>query len=60
MNNLNELFPDLEPDAHVPAHLQKVLLSEIDFIRDSMQVVALFTSVFLDTALLSVVPLEEK
>lgn len=42
---------DLETDAHVPAYLKKALVSEIDMIRDTMQIVELFTDGLLTTAI---------
>lgn len=42
---------DLEPDSQVPAYLKKVLVSEIDLIRDAMQIVELFTNGLLATAI---------
>jgi hypothetical protein len=51
----NDVFKDLEPDDRVPEYLKKALVSEIDFIRDTMSVVTLFTSHFFDTTLMSIV-----
>ncbi len=42
-------FKDLESDAHVPAYLKTALVSEIDFIRDTMQIVELFTDGLIGT-----------
>lgn len=42
---------DLEPDAQVPAYLKRALVSEIDLIRDAMQIVELFTDGLLSTAI---------
>lgn len=42
---------DLETDAQVPAYLKRALVSEIDLIRDAMQIVELFTDGLLATAI---------
>jgi len=48
----NDVFKELEPDAEVPAYLKNALISEIDLIRDTIQIVELFTDSLLSTALL--------
>lgn len=52
-------FKDLEPDDHVPAYLKEALVSEIDFIRDTLQFVTHFTDGFFSTALASITQISE-
>lgn len=55
----NDVFSELEPDIEVPAYLKNALISEIDLIRDTMQVVELFTDSLFSTALLCVSEIEK-
>ncbi len=55
----NNVFEELEPDAEVPAYLKNALVSEIDLIRDTMQIVELFTDSLFSTALLCMSDLDE-
>ncbi|GHB71372.1 hypothetical protein [Persicitalea jodogahamensis] len=50
----NDIFKELEPNAEVPAYLKNALVSEIDLIRDTIQIVELFTESLFSTALLCV------
>ncbi|GAA4468093.1 hypothetical protein GCM10023189_52800 [Nibrella saemangeumensis] len=43
-------FKQLEPDASCPAHLKTELVSEIDLIRNALQVVVLYTGSLFDVA----------
>ena len=54
----NDVFKELEPDAEVPAYLKNALVSEIDLIRDTMQIVELFTDGLFSTALLCISDIE--
>ncbi len=46
----DNVLNQLEEEGEVPAYLKGALTSEIDFIRDILQVVSLFGGVFFDTA----------
>jgi hypothetical protein len=46
----NEIFKELEPGDSVPPYLKEALVSEIDFIRDTLQIVTLYTEGFFSTA----------
>ena len=48
----NDVFKGLEPDAEVPEYLKNALISEIDLVRDTIQIVELFTDSLFSTALL--------
>lgn len=48
----NDVFKGLEPDEQVPNYLKHALVSEIDFIRDAIQVVTLYTNGLFSTALM--------
>ncbi|TDB63693.1 hypothetical protein [Arundinibacter roseus] len=50
----NSTFKNIEPQDQVPDYLKKALVSEIDMIRDTLEVVSLFTITFFDTALLCI------
>ncbi len=52
-------FKELESDDHVPAYLKEALVSEIDFIRDTLQFVTHFTDGFFSTALASITQITE-
>ena len=39
----NSIFKDLEPNDKVPEYLKKALISEVDTIRNTMQIVTHFT-----------------
>ena len=43
---------DLMGDEQVPDFLKEALLSEVDLIRDTLEIVTLFTGFFVDTALM--------
>jgi len=43
----NSVFKELEPDNEVPEYLKHALVAEVDTIRNTMQVVTLFTEHFL-------------
>lgn len=49
METGNTVFKELESNEQVPEYLRKALVSEVDTIRDSMQVVTHFTEFFLKT-----------
>jgi hypothetical protein len=51
---------DLEAEGPVPEYLKKALVSEVDFIRDTMVVVNHSVSAFIDTAIMLVADLEDK
>ncbi|WP_373513468.1 hypothetical protein [Persicitalea sp.] len=55
----NDVFKEMESDAEVPAYLKNALVSEVDFIRDTMQIVELFTDSLFSTALMCVSDIEE-
>ncbi len=46
----NKIFKELEPDDSVPPYLKEALVSEIDFIRDALQIVTLYTEGFFSAA----------
>lgn len=48
----NDVFKELEPDESVPDFLKEALVSEIDLIRDTIQLVTHFTDGFFSTALM--------
>lgn len=56
---VNEAFKELETDAQVPAYLKEALVSEIDFIRDTLQFVTHFTDGLFKTALASITQISE-
>ena len=39
----NSIFKDLEPNDKVPEYLKKALISEVDTIRNTMQIITHFT-----------------
>ncbi|MPR33845.1 hypothetical protein [Salmonirosea aquatica] len=47
----NDAFKQLDPDHQAPAYLKEALVSEIDFIRDTLQIVTHFTEGFLGAAI---------
>lgn len=47
-------FDELEPDDKVPEYLRHALVSEIDTIRDTLQVVSQFVDGFFRVALMSI------
>jgi hypothetical protein len=47
MSTGNSVFKDLEPDDEVPEYLKHALVAEVDTIRNTMQIVTLFTEHFL-------------
>ena len=49
MSTGNTVFKELESDAEVPQYLKTALVSEVDTIRNSMQVVSHFTEYLLKT-----------
>ncbi len=49
-----EIFKDLESEAQVPEYLKAALVSEVDTIRDVMQVVTHFTEHFLSALTISI------
>lgn len=53
MQDGNSAFKDLEPTDEVPAYLKNALISEVDTIRDTMQIVEHFTDNFLNAILVS-------
>jgi len=54
----HDVFSKLEPNVEVPEYLKNALISEIDFIRDTIQIVELFTDSLFSTALLCVSDIE--
>ena len=48
----NDAFKEMEPDAPAPAYLREALVSELDVIRDTMQIVGLFTDSLASTVLM--------
>lgn len=55
----NAAFKELEPNDQVSPYLREALVSEIDFIRDTLQFVIHFTDIFFNTALASITPISE-
>lgn len=51
MRNKSNIFEDLESFESVPDYLKDSLLSEVNNIRDTMQIVNHFTEVFIGSAL---------
>lgn len=49
MESGNAIFKELESNEQVPEYLKTALVSEVDTIRNSMQVVTHFTEYFLKT-----------
>ena len=49
METRNTIFKELESNEQVPEYLKTALVSEVDTIRNSMQVVSHFTEYFLNT-----------
>ena len=47
MSTGNSIFKGLEPADHVPEYLKRALVSEVDTIRNTMNVVTHFTEHFL-------------
>lgn len=47
-------FDELEPDDKVPEYLKHALVSELDTIRDTVQVVSQFVDGFFRVALMSI------
>lgn len=45
----NNIFKELEPKEQVPEYLKRAIVAEVDTIRNSMEVVTLFTEHFLKT-----------
>lgn len=56
---VNNAFKELEPDDQVPPYLKAALVSEIDFIRDTLLFVTHFTDGFFSTALASITQISE-
>ncbi|WP_149240932.1 hypothetical protein [Dyadobacter sp. 32] len=54
MQTGNAIFKELEADIKVPEYLKTALVSEVDTIRNSMQVVAHFTEHFLNALTISI------
>ncbi|HEV7382687.1 MAG TPA: hypothetical protein VGN64_22990 [Dyadobacter sp.] len=54
MPNGNTVFKELEPNEEVPAYLKRALVAEVDTIRNSMEVVTLFTEFFLKTVTVAI------
>jgi len=46
---MNTAFFDIDPDDKVPESLKKALVSEIDTIRNTMEIVTLFVGHFFNT-----------
>lgn len=51
---MNDAFKELETNDQVPSSIRDALVSEIDFIRDTLQFVTHFTDGFFSTALTSI------
>jgi uncharacterized protein len=47
---MNKAFNELDDTAKAPEHIKGMLVSEIDFIRDSLTVVNFFMGQFMQTA----------
>jgi uncharacterized protein len=47
---MNKAFNQLDEAAKAPEHIKDMLVSEIDFIRDSLTVVNFFMGQFMQTA----------
>lgn len=43
----NTVFKELEPNDQVPEYLKRAIVAEVDTIRNSMEVITLFTEHFL-------------
>lgn len=56
----NDIMKQLEVDGVVPEYLKTSLVSEIDLIKDTLQVVALFGGGFFETALKAITSLSEE
>ncbi|MEZ4900671.1 MAG: hypothetical protein R2822_02370 [Spirosomataceae bacterium] len=54
---MNNAFFDIDPDDKVPESLKKALISEIDTIRNSMELVSLFVGHFFNAARVMATPL---
>lgn len=48
--NMNNSFFDIDPDDKVPDSLKKALVSEIDTLRNTFEIVTLFVSNFFSAA----------
>jgi hypothetical protein len=61
MNSGDSIFKELESDEQAPEYLKRALISEVDTIRDSMQLVTHFTEHFLSalTICISAANIEE-
>ncbi|WP_025762869.1 hypothetical protein [Dyadobacter tibetensis] len=49
MPNGNDIFKEIAPDAKVPEYLKNALVSEVNAIRDAMQILNHFTENYLNT-----------
>jgi hypothetical protein len=56
----NTIFKELESDAPVPPYLKRALVSEMDIIRDSMQIVTHFTDHFLSASTIFISMLDDE
>lgn len=59
MPNSNEIFKELESEETVPEYLKSALISEVDTIRNSMQVVTHFTEHFLKAMTVTISSFEQ-
>jgi hypothetical protein len=60
MDTGNSIFKALESDTEVPTYLKTALVSEMDMIRNSMQIVTHFTEHFLTASTLVMAMLDDE